>query len=246
MANESFENAEKDIEIMTGMKVSHGSQHRLVQRYKFAEAEAQEKVDTLSVDGGKVRLRTHLGDPSEWRDYKAVALHGQVCAGFFQANQELIDWTNRQPLAEVITCLGDGHDGVWNIVAQLRNGRTRREILDWFHLKENLYKIGGSNSRLKRVENHLWQGQIELALVEFEGWEKKEVKNFRAYLNKHRSRIPNYQSYQELGISIGSGAVESTIKRIGLRLKISGAQWKAENVPQYLKLRCAYLNQALG
>jgi hypothetical protein len=21
-----------------------------------------------------------------------------------------------------------------------------------------------------------------------------------------------------------------------------GAQWKAENVPQYLKLRCAYLN----
>jgi hypothetical protein len=25
-------------------------------------------------------------------------------------------------------------------------------------------------------------------------------------------------------------------------MKIVGAQWKAENVPQYLRLRCAYLN----
>jgi len=57
--------------------------------------------------------------------------------------------------------------------------------------------------------------------------------------------MPDYSLYQELGICIGSGSVESTIKRIGLRIKISGAQWKAENVPQYLKLRCAYLNEAI-
>ncbi|MBD2602864.1 ISKra4 family transposase, partial [Microcystis viridis FACHB-1342] len=44
------------------------------------------------------------------------------------------------------------------------------------------------------------------------------------------------------GICIGSGSVESKIKQIGARMKIVGAQWKAENVPQYLKLRCAYLN----
>ncbi|ARI82456.1 hypothetical protein BH695_3177 [Microcystis aeruginosa PCC 7806SL] len=37
-------------------------------------------------------------------------------------------------------------------------------------------------------------------------------------------------------------SVESKIKQIGARMKIVGAQWKAENVPQYLKLRCAYLN----
>ncbi|MBU6230238.1 MAG: ISKra4 family transposase, partial [Cyanobacteria bacterium REEB459] len=37
-------------------------------------------------------------------------------------------------------------------------------------------------------------------------------------------------------------AVESTIKQIGRRVKISGAQWKEDNVPQVLRQRCAYLN----
>lgn len=246
VANESFENAEKDIEIMTGMKVSHSSQQRLVQRYEFAETEAKETVDSLSIDGGKVSLRTDLGEQSEWRDYQAIMLHGQVGAGFFQANQELIDWANSQPLAEVITCLGDGHDGIGNILAKIGKSESKREVLDWYHLKENLSKIGGSNARIKQVENYLWSGKIELALAKFEGLEGKEVKNLSAYLNKHRQRIPNYKLYQELGICIGSGGVESTIKRIGLRMKISGAQWKAENVPQYLKLRCAYLNQKIA
>ncbi|MEM6839351.1 MAG: ISKra4 family transposase, partial [Cyanobacteria bacterium P01_C01_bin.120] len=38
------------------------------------------------------------------------------------------------------------------------------------------------------------------------------------------------------------GAVESTVKQIGRRIKISGAQWERKNVPQILKHRCAYLN----
>jgi hypothetical protein len=36
--------------------------------------------------------------------------------------------------------------------------------------------------------------------------------------------------------------VESWIKQIGSRIKIIGAQWNVKNVPQILKLRCAYLN----
>jgi hypothetical protein len=44
------------------------------------------------------------------------------------------------------------------------------------------------------------------------------------------------------GFSIGSGAVESTIKQISQRVKLTGAQWKADNVAQLLKHRCAYLN----
>ncbi|MEG4232888.1 ISKra4 family transposase, partial [Microcoleus sp. Pol11C3] len=46
--------------------------------------------------------------------------------------------------------------------------------------------------------------------------------------------------------SIGSGAVESTVKQIDRRLKISGAQWLKKNVNQMLKLRCAYLNDLLA
>jgi ribosomal protein L20A (L18A) len=45
---------------------------------------------------------------------------------------------------------------------------------------------------------------------------------------------------------IGSAAVESAIKQIGARSKISGAQWKIESVNQILSVRCAYLNGLLA
>jgi len=51
-----------------------------------------------------------------------------------------------------------------------------------------------------------------------------------------------YGYLQKQGLTIGSGSVESTIKQIGRRVKISGAQWHRNNVAQVLKHRCAYLN----
>jgi hypothetical protein len=75
---------------------------------------------------------------------------------------------------------------------------------------------------------------------------KKPAQNFINYLKKHSERIVNYQYFSTIGLcSIGSGAVESAVKQIGKRLKISGAQWKSENVPKMLQLRSAYLNGQL-
>jgi len=39
---------------------------------------------------------------------------------------------------------------------------------------------------------------------------------------------------------------ELQIKRIGLRVKLSGAQWNIESVASILSLRCAYLNGQLS
>jgi len=39
----------------------------------------------------------------------------------------------------------------------------RWEILDWYHLKENLYKVGGSLKRLTQAEALLWQGKTDEA-----------------------------------------------------------------------------------
>ena len=110
---------------------------------------------------------------------------------------------------------------------------------------ENLHKVGGSLQRLRQVRSYLWQGLVHDAIAEFNGVNKKQAKNFQNYLCKHRWRIPDYQLYQELGICIGSGSVESWIKQIGSRIKMIGAQWNQKNVPQMLKLRCAYLNGTL-
>lgn len=243
-ANVSYQNAAADIEYFTGVRVSSSAQQRLVHRQDFALPEAEATVEELSVDGGNIRIRTPEGQPCIWQGYKAVCLHElSAIAASFQENAVVIDWVNRHPLAEVLTCLGDGHDGIWNIVSQLAPETQRREVLDWFHLMENLHKVGGSLKRLKQAEDLLWRGQVEAAKALFVDCKLKQAQNFCQYLDKHRHRIINYQYHQAEQIcSIGSGAVESTVKQIDRRTKISGAQWKQENVPQVLAHRCAYLN----
>jgi hypothetical protein len=241
-ANESFQNAERDVELLTGIKIGHSSQHRWVQEEKWTEPVVKGVVSELSIDGGKVRLRTAEQGECEWRDYKGMRIHGSKCAATFQDNDSLIAWANGHRWSRNITCVGDGHDGVWNLIAQIATPAQRREVLDWYHLKENLYKVGGSQRRLHRLESLLWQGMWTDAYRELAEVATPAATRFRAYLTKHHARIVDYQLDQELGICIGSGAVESTIKQIGMRMKISGAQWNRRYVPQMLKLRCAYLN----
>ncbi len=246
-ANVSYADTARDLESLTGLRISHSTQQRLVQRHKFPAVRVNQEVEELTVDGGKVRLRTPKGLGCEWRDYKAVNLDGQAVAAYFQDNKALLNWVNQQQLSEIVTCIGDGHDGIWNLIAGIATTECRLEILDWYHLVENLYKVGGSNHCLERVEALLWQGNIKAAIAEFEGWSHPQVDNFIAYLHKHRSRIPNYWYFQTEQISsIGSGAIESTVKQIGRRVKISGAQWNRQNVPQVLFHRTAYLNGLLS
>jgi hypothetical protein len=87
---------------------------------------------------------------------------------------------------------------------------------------------------------------VDEALALFSCLKNKQARNFCTYLENHRDRIVNYDYYQAENIcAIGSGAVESTVKQIDRRLKISGAQWNLESVSQVLKHRCAYLNNTL-
>lgn len=246
-ANVSYENAARDIEHYTGIAVSARTQQRIVQRYKFPELDCSAEIAEIAVDGGKVRLRTTpKGEPCEWRDYKAICVNTIGKVARLWDNESLIDWVNRQKLSNPLTCLGDGHPGVWKIIAQFNCGGEKREILDWYHLVENLNKVGGSRQRLTLAENLLWSGKVDETLFLLSSLKGKRAKNFCQYLVTHRGRIINYDYYQAEEIcSIGSGAVESTIKQIDRRLKISGAQWHERNVPQVLKHRCAYLNDQL-
>lgn len=241
-ANESYERSAQNIEVLTGIKVSHSTQHRLVHRHEFPDPIVTQTVTEMSLDGGKVRLRTALGEPCLWNDYKAIRLHELVTAAYFKDNSGLTNWVNQQKLGTPFLGLGDGHDGIWNVFADIGTPEQRDEILDWFHLVENLNKVPGSLKRLKQVETLLWRGNVDAAIEQFTGCRSSEAEKFVGYLNKHRTRIPRYEYLHQEGFSIGSGEVESAIKQIGRRVKISGAQWQAKNVPQLLKHRCAYLN----
>jgi hypothetical protein len=79
----------------------------------------------------------------------------------------------------------------------------RLEILDWYHLMENLGKVGGSQQRLDAVESCLWRGDVEAAVRQFEGWSHERVDRLIAYLAKHRHRIVNYAYHHAEGISVG-------------------------------------------
>jgi hypothetical protein len=245
--NVSYENAAQDVERYTGMRVSTKTQQRLVHRHQFQEIACVEGVDEISLDGGKVRLRTTTkGESCIWRDYKALCIHPQARMAWFQENEALVDWVNHQPLSPLLTCVGDGHSGIWNLMTKFNPQGKTREILDWFHLVENLYKVGGSNKRIYQGKKLLWQGKVDETLALFSSLKKKQADNFCLYLENHRHPIINYDYYQSEEIcAIASGAVESTVKQIDRRLKISGAQWKKENVSQVLKHRCAYLNNTL-
>ena len=228
--------------MLTGIKVGHSTQHRLLWKGEIPKTKGKEKVKALSVDGGSARIRTPLGEKSEWKQYKAIKLHEQVGMALFQNNKELINWVNKQPLIDEIVCLGDGHDGVWNIIEEIGDNKYRKEVLDWYHLIENLHKIPEKKEILFQIKSDLWNGSIDKAFKKLNQLKDEQAQKFKNYIEKHKTRIPNYKYYQQEKIAIGSGAVESLIKQISARIKIVGAQWDSNNVSQILKLRCAYLN----
>ncbi|MGL5832449.1 MAG: hypothetical protein ACRC1Z_04355 [Waterburya sp.] len=49
VGNESFMNAEKDIQILTGIKIAHSTQHRLINSYQLPEPIGSKKAKSLSV-----------------------------------------------------------------------------------------------------------------------------------------------------------------------------------------------------
>jgi hypothetical protein len=170
-ANNSYQRAEEYLKELTGIKISHSSLQRLVNKQKIEWTESKLGVQEVMIDWGKVRLRTEeKGQPCQGQDYKAVSLNGQQIAAFFQDNEALIDWVNSQKLLNPLFCLGDGHPGIWNLLVEIRQAEQREEILDWYHLKEHLYRVGGSLKRLKEAEKLLWLGQSEAVLPLFSGF----------------------------------------------------------------------------
>lgn len=243
-ANESYQNVEKDFIVLTGMKISHSTSQRKVVKRQWELPDAKQKVSEISVDGGSIRLRSEVkGEKSFWKQYKTARLQGIYYGAFYQDNLSLTDWINSQKISSPLYCLGDGHDGIWNIMAEIGDKKNRIEILDWYHLMENLHKIETKKKYLLQLQAYLWFGDVETSINYLKKLKPIGGSNFCHYLKKHQLRIINYHYFQWQKIcSIGSGAVETAVKQINYRVQLPGAQWKKENIPQILQLRCSYLN----
>jgi len=86
-ANESYQSVEAEIAALTGVKVGHSTQQRLVLRQDLPLPQALQSVSEVSVDGGKVRLRGKPQEGCYWRDDKTVRLQGIYYGAFFDSNQ---------------------------------------------------------------------------------------------------------------------------------------------------------------
>ncbi len=111
------------------MRVSAKTQQRLVQRQAFAAPAMSEPVKEASIDGGTIRLIVESGQQPFKKQYKAVHLAPmQVHAAWLEDNWALLEWLNDQVFVAPLTCLGDGHNGIWNLFAQVSLEVERREI----------------------------------------------------------------------------------------------------------------------
>jgi hypothetical protein len=77
----------------------------------------------------------------------------------------LLAWVKDHPFNEPVYCLGDGHDGIWNLLTQITSKEQRKEILDWYHLMENLEKIPHASEAITQARSWLWQGKVEETLA---------------------------------------------------------------------------------
>lgn len=142
--------------------------------------------------------------------------------------------------AREVVLVADGASWIWDRLPSLVPMGTRVvEVLDWYHLVENLAKAaravhgeGGGERCLERLKTAAWVGQVaHLARLLGhlrdrlpDGDRRREVANVLDYVRRHRQRI-NYQKLQLEGYHVGSGQVESACKRLGQRVKGAGMRW---------------------
>jgi hypothetical protein len=124
------------------------------------------------------------------------------------------------------------------------------QILDFFHLAENIYKAAKfifKNDAEKytpwaeNIIDHLRNSRAETALELLS--EYKNVKfgdgalNPYVYVSNHKENI-DYASYLRAGYLIGSGPIESANKTVvQKRCKQSGMRWLSKNAQKMLSLR---------
>jgi hypothetical protein len=165
-------------------------------------------------------------------------------------------------LANVVTFVADGAPWIWKrldwVVAQVGLEPWRVvEVLDWCHAVHHLSVAlaalplaeGQRKELYNRLRGLLKKGKTRLVIAELETLaigEDKDSSVWREirYLTKHSDagRL-RYNCFRCRGVPMGSGAIESTIRRvINLRLKGNGIYWTEDNAEAVFQLRAAVVS----
>jgi hypothetical protein len=163
--------------------------------------------------------------------------------------------------AETVVFLSDGATWIWNRLDWIigRAGLDKSKavgMLDWFHAAEHInqalrsLKLKAVKRRQEFVQMRTWLKQSRWSTIvsrlkqlakgrteEHQIWTEIE------YLRKHgEAGHLQYLSFKRCGLPLGSGAIESAIRRvINLRLKSNAMYWLPENAEAMFALRASLL-----
>jgi hypothetical protein len=147
--------------------------------------------------------------------------------------------------------VADGAEWIWRIVQQ--HYPQAVQIVDYYHAVAYFQPIAETafadpqqaKTWLNQQRDHLWRGRLGSAFHACRALaDQAPAAVYRAlvYFAHNRSRL-RYAKFRALGYQIGSGAMESGCKQIGLeRLKIAGARWSQEGACLVAKARAAFLS----
>src|SRR5450759_1652938 len=154
------------------------------------------------------------------------------------------------PAAPRCVVLGDGSAWIWNTAAELFPQAI--QILDRFHAKEHLSKVGKVIYRdneqgkkwIQRRYDELDEGRLKCLLkaLDRQAAKYEEALECAEYIRNNRHRM-RYPEFHEQGLCTSTGVVEAGCKVvIGTRLKRAGMHWTVRGANAIIALRCSKLS----
>src|SRR5262245_59982667 len=160
--------------------------------------------------------------------------------------------------ADQVLFLADGAPWIWKRVPLLVQAlglaaEQVHELLDFYHAVHHLGQVAAlrkdwsatARTRWCTQQRHLLlQGQVAEVIIAVRdlcrGRNSKAIRRHREYLIKNQSRMA-YAQLMALKLPIGSGAIESTVRRVvNLRLKGPSLFWCRASAEAILLLRSYY------
>jgi DNA polymerase III epsilon subunit-like protein len=158
--------------------------------------------------------------------------------------------------AAMLVIIGDGASWIWKRVPELKTALQLEdmrvvEIVDWAHAAGKLMppaRVGIQESQqqqrwFKSMRTLLKQGEVSKIIAALQDLEQAQdqnevIRTALQYFQTHETRM-QYGQFRAEGLPIGSGVVESGVRRIiNLRLKGVSIFWSPENAEGLLYLRC--------
>ncbi len=184
---------------------------------------------------------------------------------FFDLLKKHLFHINLREASQIVFCSDNG-PGIWSRTEKLMtdlNLRQAKCVIDYTHAKQNLCHVVSTTARAlklsaseteslgRQLKELLWSGDIngiaELSqnrLHKKRNARKSILKKLDGYFGDHAKF--QYKTFLDTGLPIGSGSIESAIRRIiNLRVKGAGMFWKRGNAENIIFLRALVLTGKL-